>query len=176
MENRPVVNDSDARKKSIIENTPAKFEIEENPNAVGKEPIYEMEVASQVNRWCALIIQIALKHKIDSTLVMAVMYMETTHGWYDEFYPFRKTMLPMNIHYRYWKEIGVTKELLKCPFYNIEFGAILLTRIRDRIESPTVRKIASIYNFLGARKVTEYGARVQTLCYKRPWEKRGCRV
>ncbi len=82
----------------------------------------------------------------------------------------------MNIHYGYWKKLGVTKELLECPFYNIEFGVILLSRIRDRIEKPTVRKIASIYNLLGARKVTDYGARVGRLYYLQPWRKRGCAV
>jgi len=75
----------------------------------------------------------------------------------------------MNIHYKYWRKIGVTKELLECPYYNIEFGAILLSRIKARIENPSVKKIASIYNFLEAEKVTEYSARVEKLYLRRPW-------
>ncbi|WP_166267240.1 hypothetical protein [Marinobacter caseinilyticus] len=86
------------------------------------------------------------------------MYMETTHGWYDKFYPYRKTILPMNLHYKYWRELGVTKENLECPFYNIEFGIILLARITARVKDPTSRKVATIYHFLGTEKVNEYGA------------------
>ena len=85
-----ILNDMESRKKSIIENAPARFEIEDNPYAFGEEPFYEFEIASQVNTWRGLIIQISKRNKIDSNLVMAIMYMETTHGWYDIFYPFRK--------------------------------------------------------------------------------------
>lgn len=73
-----------------------------------------------------------------------------------------------------WREPGVTKENLGCPFYNIEFGVILLARIQARIEQPTIAKIATIYNFLGAEKVNDYGARVAKLYITRPWTKEGC--
>ena len=102
------------------------------------------------------------------------MYMETTHGWYDKFYPYRKTILPMNLHYKYWRDLGVTKDKLRCPFYNIEFGIILLSRISNRLEDPTPRKVATIYNFLGAEKVSEYGARVAKIMKEKPWVLRGC--
>lgn len=101
------------------------------------------------------------------------MYMETTHGWYDRLYPARKTILPMNIHYRYWRQLGVTKESLACPYYNIEYGVILLSRIKARLEQPTVRKIATLYNFIGAEEVNDYGARVAALCREQPWNKAG---
>lgn len=64
---------------------------------------------------------------------MAIMYMETTHGWHDAVYPMKKTILPMNLHYQYWRDLGITKENLDCPFYNIEFVVILLSRIQQRI-------------------------------------------
>jgi hypothetical protein len=179
---KPVVNDSQERKKSIVENTPAIFYIVDNPSAINTAPLIEMESQSEVSKWCGLIIQISKKHGVDSRLAMAIMYMETTHGWYDKLYPdfleaiypARKSILPMNIHYRYWKKMGVTKENLDCPFYNIEFGIILLARIQGRIENPTIKKIASIYDFLGAEKVTDYGARVAKLYLTRPWVKQGC--
>lgn len=104
---------------------------------------------------------------------MAIMYMETTHGWYDKLYPdflekqfpMRKSILPMNIYYSYWRDLGVTKELLNCPFYNIDFDMILLSRIKK----PSIEKIATIYNFLGAEKVNNYGARVNKIYYQQPW-------
>lgn len=178
----PVLNIASERKKSIVDNTPAVFEITENPDAVGDAPFYEFDSQSEVHRWCGLIVQLSKKHGIDTRLVMAIMYMETTHGWYDSLYPdwleaivpARKSTLPMNIHYRYWRELGVTKEALNCPFYNIEFGVILLTRIRDRIREPTIRKIASFYNFIGAESVTDYGARVAKIYASQPWVRKGC--
>jgi len=87
----------------------------------------------------------------------------------------RKSVLPMNINYRYWKSLGVTKEKLACPFYNIEFGVILIKRISDRIAEPTIKKVATIYNFVGAEKVNDYGARVYKLYLSQPWAKNGCK-
>ena len=162
------------RKKSIIEDSPAIFEIVDNPSAISVAPFYEIQRASEVGKWCGIIIGLSQKYDLDSRLVEAVMYMETTHGWYDMFYPMRKTILPMNLHYKYWRELGVTKENLDCPFYNVEFGVILLARIQARVEQPTVAKIATIYNFLGAEKVSDYGARVASLYITRPWAEEGC--
>lgn len=82
----------------------------------------------------------------------------------------------MNLHYSYWKDIGVTKEALGCPYYNIEFGIALLSRIQARIENPTIRKIATIYNFLGAEVVSDYGARVAKLYLEQPWSPAKCAV
>lgn len=172
---RPRINDSDGRKQSILNNTPAIFDIrDDGPNIVGEAPFYELEIASQVHSWCSLIASISKSHRLDSNLVASIMYIETTHGWYDKAYPFKKTILPMNVHYAYWKELGVTKENLACKHYNIEFGTILIARIADRIINPTVRKIATIYNFLGAERVNEYGARVERIYQDKPWVKKQC--
>lgn len=180
---RPVLNDRDSRKDSIVNDTPAIFEIEENSSANGSAPWYEAGSQSEVAKWCGIIIQVSQKHKVDPRLVMAIMYMETTHGYYEKIYPnflesaypMRKSVLPMNINYRYWKSLGVTKEKLACPFYNIEFGVILIKRISDRIAEPTIKKVATIYNFVGAEKVNDYGARVYKLYLSQPWAKNGCK-
>ena len=181
---RPVLNMRDERKKSIIENTPAIFQIDSNAEASGAAPWYEVDSKSEVGRWCALIIQISRSHGVDPRLTMAIMYMETTHGYYEKAYPdfleniipLRKSVLPMNIHYRYWRQLGVTKDKLDCPHYNIEFGVIILKRIQERVENPTIAKIASIYNFIGAEKVTNYGARVAKIYLSQPWIEKGCSV
>lgn len=172
--NIPVLRKAEERKESIINNTPALFPIETNPKAVGIKPFYELESQSDVGKWCAQIALISRRHKIDLELVKAIMYMETTHGWYDCVNPFRRTILPMNIHYAYWRKLGVTPEQLNVPRYNIEFGVIILSRIRDRIEDPTISKIATLYNSLAAEKVSDYGARVASLYWEKPWIKEGC--
>jgi hypothetical protein len=100
--------------------------------------------------------------------------METTHGWYDAVNPFRRTILPMNINYSYWRKLGVTPEKLNVARYNIEFGVILLSRIRDRIKEPTIAKIATLSNSLAAEKVSDYGARVASLYWEKPWIKERC--
>jgi hypothetical protein len=174
MSDTPFINDRDGRKRSIVENTPAIFQIVANQNAMGAAPFYEWEAQSEVGKWCGMIVNLAMKYRIDPDLINAIMYMETTHGWYDKINPARHTILPMNIHYQYWRELGVTKEMLECPYYNVEFGAIILSRIKDRLLDPTVEKIGSIYNFLGAEKVTDYGARIHALYWKKPWKKQGC--
>ena len=175
MGDTPALRKAEDRKASIISNTPAVFLIENNPNANHTKPIYELESQSEVQKWCGVIFQIAQKHRIDSNLVMAIIYMETTHGWYDAIYPFRKTILPMNIHYSYWRKLGITPEQLNVPAYNIEYGVIILSRIRDRIQNPTTAKIATLYNNLAAERVSDYGARVACLYWEKPWIKKGCR-
>lgn len=174
MNNLPILNDKEKRRISIVNNTPAIFQIKENPSAISKAPFYEWEEQSEVSRWCGIITNVSNRYKIDPNLVMAIMYMETTHGWYDRIYPFKKSILPMNINYKYWRDLGVTKEILGCPYYNIEFDVILLSRIKDRIEEPSIAKIATIYNFIGAEIVTDYGARVHSIYIKKPWVKKGC--
>jgi soluble lytic murein transglycosylase-like protein len=66
----------------------------------------------------------------------------------------------MNIHYSYWKKLGVTPEQLAVPAYNIEYGVIILSRIRDRVQNPTIAKIATLYNNLASDKVSDYGKSV----------------
>lgn len=171
---KPILYTAEERKQSIIDNTPALFPIEDNPKAIGTKPFYELGNQSEVGKWCAHITQISRRHRIDPELVKAIMYMETTHGWYDAIHPWRRTILPMNIHYAYWRNLGVTPEVLKVPQYNIEFGVILLSRIRDRLENPTRAKIGTLYNSLAAVKVSDYGARIVSLYWEKPWIREGC--
>lgn len=166
---------SDERRDSIINNTPSVFPIADNPKASGAKPIYELGSESQVAKYCGTIQQVARKHGVAPSVAMAIMYMETTHGWYDAVNPLRKTILPMNIHYSYWKKLGVTPEKLNVPAYNIEYGIILIRRIQDRVENPSISKIATLYNFIGAEKVSSYGARVATIHHHKPWTKAGCK-
>jgi soluble lytic murein transglycosylase-like protein len=174
MDTKIVLRKADERRDSIVNDTPAVFPIDDNAKAVGIKPVYEIGSESQVTKYCGAIQQISKKHRVDPNLVMAIMYMETTHGWYDVINPMRKTILPMNIHYTYWKKLGVTPENLEVPKYNIEYGVIIIRRIKDRIQSPSNSKIATLYNFIGAEKVSSYGMRVASIYHEKPWTKDGC--
>lgn len=59
------------------------FVISDNPKAKGEEPKYEIAGFSQVNTYSAIIDKAAAEKKVDARLVKAIMYMETTHGYYD---------------------------------------------------------------------------------------------
>ena len=169
IESPPVLKTAGERRESIVANSPGSIEISENPGAIGAQPFYELESMSEVNQWCGLIIQISKMHGVSPALTAAIMHTETTHGYYDAVWPWRKTILPMNIHYTYWRDLGVTPALLGCPYYNVEFGVILLARISARVQDPTPRKVATLYNNLAADRVSEYGARVAQLMQEKPW-------
>jgi uncharacterized protein YlaI len=93
-----------------------------------------------------------------------------------ELVPDSKSYRPMNLYYNVWKKLcddyHIDEHSLKSdPLKNIELGAILLKRISERIKNPTIEKIATIYNFIGAEKVTDYGARVGVIYREKLWEK-----
>lgn len=53
---------------------------------------------------------------VDANLVKAIMYMETTHGYYDailELFNKNKSILPMNINVDYWGSTFGSREELK---------------------------------------------------------------
>ncbi|OGQ07434.1 MAG: hypothetical protein A3G32_00690 [Deltaproteobacteria bacterium RIFCSPLOWO2_12_FULL_40_28] len=167
--NMPVLNMEADRKKSILENTPAIFEVAENPKADGSKPWFENHKQSQVAKYDDLIVKEAKAQNVDPDLVRAIMYMETTHGYYDKIYPFRDSILPMNINSEAWKNLGYSKQDLENPEINIHAGVMLIKRISERIKEPTVEKIATHYNALAKDKVTDYGARVGNIYHEKLW-------
>jgi hypothetical protein len=58
------------------------------------------------------------------------------------------------------------------PEVNIETGAELLRRIRDRIDRPTPAKVGTIWNFTGENMVADFGAAVARIYGARPWLRR----
>ena len=100
------------------------------------------------------------------------MYMETTHGWYDNWLaPFEKnsSILPMNVRPDTWSGLGYSRNDLKDPAKNIEAGVRIIKGIWDRLENPTVSAAATLYNSLAKDKVSDYGARVQAIYESKPW-------
>lgn len=77
----------------------------------------------------------------------------------------------MNIHAEYWKGLGYSREDLKDPRKNIEAGVRLLKAIQDRVTDPAIEKIGSVYNYLGATIVTNYGASIAQIYREKPWLK-----
>ena len=104
----------------------------------------------------------------------AIVYVENSQGWYGK--PFEafcvKSYLPMNIRPDIWAPLGFAGKNYLVPKKNIRVGVTLIRRIRDRIESPTIAKIATLYNSLSQDRVTDYGARVAEVYRKKLWEKK----
>lgn len=148
------------------------FTVSDNPNAKGDAPMYESEMFSQVNTYSAIIDKVAAEKGIDADLIRAIMYMETTHGYYDgliSWTGYNKSILPMNINVTYWGDtFGTRAELLK-PEPNIRAGAEMIYRIQANLPGGSIEKIATLYNNINAITVNDYGMRVKKIYDEQPW-------
>jgi hypothetical protein len=163
-----------ARKECLLQNIKTcKFVVLENPDADGSEPIYEIAAFSAVSRNSALIDRVARELMLDGRLIRAVMYMETTHGYYDAplaILGMNKSVLPMNVNVEYWGSTFGNRQAMNDPYKNIRAGAEILKRITANVPQGTsVRHIATLYNNINAQRVSDYGARVEKIYLAQPW-------
>ncbi len=165
----PTINMASDRKKSIINDTKSTFVVNDVFIPKIEAPFHEICSQNTVALYDNLIKIEAFKQDVDPDLIRAIMYIETSHGWYDHFYPWHKTILPMNVHYEYWKELGFNKSQLQIPEINIHVGTLIIKRIQDRLKDPKIRKIASVYNILGRESVSKYGAQVENIYRNKAW-------
>lgn len=149
------------------------FALAGNTAVKGEEPFYELSGASQVDRHSAIIGRVGREIGVDPRLISAIMYMETTHGYYDAplaWFGKNKSILPMNINVDYWGNTFGTREELKNPETNIRAGAEMLYRIQSYLPpGAPVSHVATLYNNINAQQVSEYGARVQRIYDAQPW-------
>lgn len=109
------------------------FPMAENKRAEGKEPLYEISRFSEVKLHDALITRVANETGIDGRLIRSIIYMETTHGYYDAplaLFGKNKSILPMNINVEYWGGTFGSREKLSDPLENIRAGAEIIRRIQ----------------------------------------------
>ncbi|MGD1524558.1 hypothetical protein [Vibrio harveyi] len=173
----PEINSSHERLKSIIENTPSKFKIKNNIDADSSKPAIEVAAFNPVESG-EIYDQMGIKYGIDPDWLKAIAYMENTHGYYDAIPPFNlvgTSYRPMNVQYKTWQpladELGFSEWQIQYRVEcNVELAALILKRIMYRVESPTLEKVASIYNYIGRENVSDYGARVGQIYKERLWE------
>lgn len=208
---KKILSKKEDRKTSILNNSPAIFNITDTYGLLGKAPVHSLDMFDEVDLYEEIIERVSKKYNVDSNLVKAIAYLETTQGWYDrgnlfvkntfdkvvrripflpiatlevlgvnkqisEKIPDAKSYRPMNLFYKEWEELCIENnitelDLIKNPEKNIQLACILLKRIEERIPNPTIEKIATIYNFLGAEETREYGARVKQIYLNKEWEK-----
>lgn len=146
-----------------------------NPDASGERPRGEIPGFSGVKKYDRYIVEAARRRGVDPDIVRAILYMETTHGWYDTVpgvLGLNKSILPMNVNQKYWGNAFGTREELQRPDHNIDQGTRMIAQIQKAMPGASVAEIATVYNNINATRVEGYGARVQSIFEERPWEDR----
>ncbi len=164
------------KKECITKNLKTcKFVVLDNQNANGAEPLYEISAFSSVLRYSAQIDRVAQEVGIEPRLIRAIMYMETTHGYYDaplSLIGENKSILPMNVNVEYWGSVFGDRKAMNDPYKNIKAGAEILKRIISNLPpAASIRQIATLYNNINAHTVNNYGARVEKIYAAQPWLK-----
>ncbi|MDO6581317.1 RHS repeat-associated core domain-containing protein [Photobacterium sp. 2_MG-2023] len=155
-----------SRKQCVLNGGGCNFGVAENPNADGSMPWYEIGSLSPVDDYALTIQMSANAFGIDPKLISSIMFMETTHGYYDVILsPFgmNKSILPMNINIDYWGDAFGSRGFLSNPHHNIWAGAKMLSSIIENMPNASVAQIATVYNNVNATKVSDYGARVSAI-------------
>jgi hypothetical protein len=162
-------------RKECIKNDelcPSLFTIANNAKADGSAPPYEISALSQVDKYSLSIDIAAIEKGVDAQLIRAIMFMETTHGYYDAplgLFGWNKSILPMNINVEYWGNTFGTREELMNPLANIKAGAEMIRRIQKNLLDSAIEKIATLYNNINATEVNPYGMRVKKIYEEKPW-------
>ena len=77
-----------------------------------------------------------------------------------------------NIDLPSWGNSFGGRAALNNPINDIRAGAKILRGIIGNVGSPApISAIGTLYNDRGAKRVTDYGARVEEIYKSRPWEK-----
>ncbi len=172
----PVVSDSDGRAACIKANGGCLFEVKNNPDADGDMPFYEASHAPEIAKYDVMIEAAGKEFQVDPDLIRAIMYMETTHGYYDKLRPLiggeNKSILPMNVNVAYWGDFAGDRDGLADPMTNIRAGARMLRAIINNLpKNAPISHIASLYNSHRAERVSNYGARVARIFDEKLWQK-----
>lgn len=171
---KPMVSIRD-RKNAILDERikKADFDMADNREANSAAPWHTLSGYSEVRGNKDTIETVSKTAGINPDFVKAIVHLETTQGYYDRLISLvgeNKSVRPMNIQSEYWKDLGYSRSDLEKSDKNIEAGVELIKRIVRRMPDASVAKVATIYNNLGARKVSDYGARIEKLMKDRPWE------
>ncbi|WP_374654316.1 hypothetical protein [Dongia sp.] len=130
---RPKLAVDDAtRKQCILDNGGCLFEVKDNPDANGSAPFIEDDDWSEVGKYAPIIERVAKEFDVDPDLMKAIMYLETTHGYYDNlvsWYNGNDSILPMNINVVFWGDAFGTREELQDPEANIMAGARMIKAV-----------------------------------------------
>jgi soluble lytic murein transglycosylase-like protein len=173
----PTAERKAARRAMVVAGKGGLFLVEPNPIADSGAPLREIPQLSAVNKNDSLIVQTAKLTAVDPDLIRSIIYMETTHGYYD--FPaailgLNQSILPMNVNLNFWGgALNLSRADLADPRKNIQTGAKILKGIIGNVpHKSSIAVIATLYNDLGAKKVSDYGARVEAIYKEKAWKTR----
>ena len=167
------------RKQFVVQGHGTIFNLAPNPNANAKAPSHENPDNSQVEKYDSLIRRVAKEENVDPDLIRTMMYMETTHGKYGGLGPLAdqlgvsRSVLPMNVRVSVWGDVFGSRLELNDPLNNIRAGAKIIRGIAGNLkpeQRDNVAIIASLYNYLPATIISDYGARAQNVYRYRLWK------
>lgn len=151
-----------SRKESIIFDIPYTFRVTENPSANDEPPYIEWATFSEVSENATAVASASKRFAVPPGLINSVIYLETTHGWYDAIpsaVGLNKSLRPMNVHAAWWRTL-FGREYLAVSENNVHAGTFLLQRILTRKPGASTAAVASVYNDTNAAIVSNYGARL----------------
>ncbi|SPL72529.1 hypothetical protein [Acinetobacter stercoris] len=164
-----------SRVESIIYNIRYNFLVKENSKETDETPFYEISYFQEVVDNLTYISSSAARFGVDEDLIKSIIYMESTHGYYDAIYGVvpsiikeNKSIRPTNINVEAWPMLFTRAEANNVAS-NIDAGAYMLRLISDRVPDKDISKIASIYNSIRAETVFKYGLEVMKFYRKKPW-------
>jgi hypothetical protein len=166
----PILTGIKDRREAIMANTPGVFVVADDPSVKPyAEPWYSAKRFEEVTANSSVIERAAYQENLDPDFVRAIVWMETTHGYYDRIDPWNKTLRPMNVHAKLWSNLGVSRVALKDAYLNVAAGTHILSQIWERTKDPTPEKVATLYNQLGAERVNGYGKTIALYMTQKPW-------
>ncbi len=175
----PLLTEFSDRVRSIVNDTPARFEVHDNPKADPSSRSYESHSVGKVAvlTYARILEEEAKRQGVDINLVKAIVYAENARGHYHgaskvlEAFGWAKSYFPMNINLSVWSDLGLDEKSVLVPRENVRVGVTLLKRISERIVDATPAKIATVWNNTSKERMTDFGAYVGRLYRERPWEK-----
>lgn len=174
----PTLRNEAERIENVLANKPARFNIEDSPDADASSPLHEIKSIgiAAIERYGKIMEEEARKQGVDPNLVKAISFSENARGHYlgmaevFEKLDLAKSIFPMNIRPDIWGKLDPSKADFTDPRTNIRAGVRLIKRITDRIEDPTPEKIATLWNSIRQEEVIDFGAYVGRMFRERPWE------
>jgi hypothetical protein len=159
----------------VLQQGHCRLAVSDNPKANGMAPFYERPEFSEVKKFAHEIDSVAKLTQVDARLIRAIMYVETTHGYYSylkSWYGGNTSIRPMKVNIAAWGSTFGTRAELDSPTINILAGATILKGIIAAVPSNApLSHVATLYNNLNATTVTDYGARVAQVYAEKTWEK-----
>lgn len=165
------------RRKSILQSTPGRFDIADNPDGDWNTPWYSVhrDGYNGVKRHDSRIEREAKRFGVDPDLVRAIAYVEYANGYSyggpAQWVGAAGSLYPMNIRPDLWAGLVGDADLNDFDA-NVRAGVLLLKRIAERLSDPSIAKIATLYNNLAGDEVSDYGAQVARAYRDRLWTAR----